>query len=438
MTNKGFTLVELLIVVVVMSIIAAFSGVLVNEIVENTRQSSFIVSANTFIDAAEISYLQDEPMWDDNTATLADIIAAGYVSIGPKDPWNGQYDFNASYVIVIISQSDSSTVDKLSFKIKLISTTATLGYDEELAVYSKDDIVFLDGSSTSLVDKIISIFDRNLKEDLTTDNGDDDISVNGDISSGAVINTLDGDDTITIGDDIKDSSTLDMGAGNDTLILGDDIRDGSSVFMGDGDDTIIMDGEITGSSSIDTGDGNDTIIIKDDIQDNATVTTGTGNDTVTVDETIYAGAVLDTGTGNDIVTAKIVESDATVDTGDGDDTLTITNRLSDATLLTGDGNDTLTVDYIRNDSTINTGEDNDALYIRNVSSTFDGQVLLGPGNDTLTLSDGLSRTVGTFDGGSGYDILYLPNIPLSKWNDYASSLFSNFEKVVLEDEILTF
>lgn len=419
MNTKGVSLVELLIVIVIMGIISAFSIVSVGEILENTRQNSFVHSANTFLDTAEMSYFQNDSIWDDNIVTLAEIIAAGYITIGNDDPWSGDYDFSESYIIVDTSLVPPSTIHTITFKIKLISTTAVLGYNEPLTYFTKGDIVFLDGSGGSLYDKIISVFDNSLTDNLTTDNGNDEINVTNDITSNSIIKTLDGDDSITVGDDIRNVSSVDMGAGNDTLTIGDDVRNNSTIDMGTGDDTLIMNGEIKGGSTIDTGEGNDTVIIKDDIQGNATVSTGEGDDTVTVNDDLQDGGLLDTGSGNDTVTI-------------GDD-------LDDGTIVTGSGDDTLDVDTIKNNSTISTGEDNDNLLITNIAKSYIGQVTLDEGNDTLTIYDNTDRskdfktTIGTFDGGAGYDTLYLPFVSTAQWDEYVSDLFSNFETVILED-----
>ena len=435
MSNKGVTTVELLIVIVIMGIIAAFSTVMVSEIIENSKQDAFVASGTVMIESARLAYAQGDDLWDDDKATLQELIDGEYIYIGLLDPWNGTYDYDLSYVIietVIVYSEDNSIylsvnhVSKVSaseiyiYRVKLISTIATLGFDSELADFNREDIVFLDGTGGSLYEKIISIFDNNLSDDLTTDNGDDEIDVDEDIKNASLV-TLAGDDIVTVGDDIRGDASVDLGAG---------------------DDTLIMEGEVRDNAVVNTGDGNDTVIIGDDIQNNAVVNTGDGNDTVTIDDDLHLGALLDTGDGDDEVTVgDDLQTGALLVTGSGDDTVNVEDELDDATINTGSGDDTVNIDTIRDDSTVNTGDDNDTLYIRDVSNSFDGSVSLGSGDDYLTIIDDsgsrrtkdLAGTIGTFDGGIGNDTLNLPNITLSQWNDYVSDLFSGFETVILED-----
>ena len=421
MSNKGVTTVELLIVIVIMGIIAAFSTVMVSEIIENSKQDSFLASGTVMIESARLAYIQGDDLWDDDKATLQELVDGEYIYIDLTDPWNGIYDFDLSYVIneTITMYSEVSEENNLYlsvnhvskvlasevcvFRVKLISTTATLGSDNELTNFSREDIVFLDGSSGSIYEKIISIFDNNLSDDLTTDNGDDEIDVDEDIKGDASVVTLGGDDIVTVGDDIKGNASVDLG---------------------DGDDILILDGEIRDDAVVITGAGNDTVIIGDDIQNDSVVTTGEGNDTVSVGDDLQDGALLDTGSG--------------------DDTVTVEDELDDATIYTGSGDDTVNIDTIRDNSTVDTGDDNDTLYIRDISSSFDGSVSMGSGDDELTLIDNsggrwskdLRGTDGTFDGGLGNDTLNLPYITLSQWNDYVSDLFTGFETVILEDAII--
>ena len=51
--RKGFTLVELLAVIVILGIIITISGLAVSNIIQNSRAQTFIDSAKTFIDAAK-------------------------------------------------------------------------------------------------------------------------------------------------------------------------------------------------------------------------------------------------------------------------------------------------------------------------------------------------------------------------------------------------
>jgi prepilin-type N-terminal cleavage/methylation domain-containing protein len=410
MNNKGMTLVELLIVIVVVSILAGFGAVAVSEILTNTREKSFVANLEIIVDASITAHSSGSDIWDDDIATLRELTDSKFIESLGKDPWGGEYDLDETFVTIEeILVYDDTTIylsnnymmaTETIFKGKIVSSTAIIGYDEELEAFDKSDIVYLDNSNASLIDRIVEVFNGDADEDLTTDNGHDDINVNDDIQDSANIETLGGDDTITIGDDIK---------GN------------SSVNTGDGNDTINMDGEVTGSSSVETGDGDDTINIQDDIQDNSVVTTGNGNDSVYIGDDLQNGALLDTGNGNDTV-----EVDGDFDKGN---------------LNTGDGDDDIDINKTKNTSNMNTGNGNDTVYLYDVSSTFKGSINLGADDDTLTIIDSrssknLSGTSGTFDGGSGNDTLNLPNVTIALWNSRVSSLFTNFETVNLKDGVV--
>lgn len=437
MNNKGVSITELLIVIIVMSIVASFTVIGVSEIVDNTRQNGFVAIAETFVDSAQTAYNSGASIWDDDVVTLRELVDNNYLENVDKDPWGGEYDLDGSFVSIeqvsLEVYSDESTI-VLSrtinpsvimatrtvnvYKVKLISSVAIIGYEEALEEFTTSDIHFTDGSGGSLFDAIVEAFTGNLDENLTTDNGDDEINVSVDIKDNAVVETLGGNDTVNIGDDIQGGGHLDTGDGNDTVNVSSDIKDNSSVDTGSGDDVINVSGEIKDSAVVDTGEGNDTINISDDLQSNSTLSTGEGDDTVTIGDDLQSGSVLDTGTGNDSVTV-------------GDD-------LDDATLITGLGDDIMNINTIRDASTIDAGGDNDTLTITHVSSRFDGSVNMGAGNDTITIYDDssskdLSGTDGTFNGGSGTDTLNLPNVSLSQWNSYVSSLFSNFEVINLSD-----
>lgn len=64
MNNKGFTLVELLAVVVVLAIVAAIAMQSITSIIRNNRTDSFISSLNTVDESAALSCAQNENVND--------------------------------------------------------------------------------------------------------------------------------------------------------------------------------------------------------------------------------------------------------------------------------------------------------------------------------------------------------------------------------------
>jgi len=407
MNNKGLTLVELLIVIVIMGIITSFAVVSVSEILDDSKKKGFVVSSNGILDAAENAYSTADSLWDDDIATLGELVDGKYITTIGKDPWGGEYKLDETYVTVenvigidnephIYLSMSYYPVTGIIFKCKIVSTKAVIGYNETLSVFDKTDVYLLDSSDGSILDKITEVFDNSLDENVNTNDGDDEIEVNEDIKDNASITTNGGDDTINIGDDVKDDASIDMGSGNDVLN---------------------MDGEVRDDAQINTGDGDDILNIKDDIQDDAIVNTGADNGTVTIGDDLQNGAELNTGSG--------------------DDTVTIKDDLDKAKLYTGDGNDTVDVDTLKSSSTINTGSDNDELSIRDINNNYKGTTKLGSGNDTLTINDrNFSRIKGTFDGGSGDDTLYLQSISLKDWNKTYHKKFTGFETIVLKDTTL--
>ena len=58
MRKNGFTLIELLAVIVILAIIALIATPIVLSIIDNTKQSSMLRSAEMYVKAAELSIAQ--------------------------------------------------------------------------------------------------------------------------------------------------------------------------------------------------------------------------------------------------------------------------------------------------------------------------------------------------------------------------------------------
>lgn len=381
MNNRAVTLVELLIAIVVMGIIAAFSIVSVNEIISNTKESAFVVNADQLIESARNAYYQAESLWDDDVATLQELVDFGYIEISTNDPWSGTYDLNGSYVEAVdvvvftntfyLSVYANSFSSDVIFRVKLVSTTAVIGYDAALEEFTTSDIVFLNGEE-SIIDRIVQMFNNDLTNNLTTDDNPDEITVDGSIKSSTTVSTLGGDDIVNV------------------------------------------DGSVTNKSTLNTGDGDDTVVIDKNISTNSTVNTGAGDDNVTVNAKILGSSKLYTKEGDDIVTVNGNFLRATIDTGDGNDTITLNNIGYKGIVKTGSGDDNLTI--------------NSVAYTYN-----NGSVNMGDGDDILTINDTLTGAKSKYYGGEGTDTLYLPRITVAQWNSSKSKLFSGFETVVLSN-----
>lgn len=98
LNNKGFTLVELLAVIVILAIIMAIAATMVLPIIDEARQGSFASTAMVIVDAAEQFYAVQYLSADHKSCyTIAELVDSGYLeSVDPYDTSGttatGQYD----------------------------------------------------------------------------------------------------------------------------------------------------------------------------------------------------------------------------------------------------------------------------------------------------------------------------------------------------------
>jgi prepilin-type N-terminal cleavage/methylation domain-containing protein len=314
MNTRGVTLVELLIVIVVMGIIAFFSGTMIENIILNSKEESFINTANVMISSASTAYNQNEALWDDNIATLQELIDNEYMEVSLVDPWGTQYDTTNSYVTVEIVLQRSTGEIFLSnvmhlattqiFRVKLISGTATLGFDTPLQEFNNDDVIYINGEG-SFITGIIENITGSLNSEISGDDNNDSITVENNANRNARINTFDGDDSITVNGDMIAAAEINSGDGNDTINVG----------------------KIRGRSSIDSGAGNDILVVTE-VRYLTTILAGEGNDTLDINifTTNYRGTIH-MGSGDDILTindsSAIFRINGTMNGGSGNDTLNL-------------------------------------------------------------------------------------------------------------------
>jgi prepilin-type N-terminal cleavage/methylation domain-containing protein len=339
LNNKGITLVEFLIVTLVLGIIASFGLVVIGSIVENTKISSFLNTGTAMIDSARNAYNTNDSIWNDNVVTLRELKDNEYIIISSTDPWGNPYDMENSYVTIdtilkapvendfYLSTQLAYQTDRV-FKVKLVSATATIGYEVELSEFDETDIVFED-SSRNIIDTIEHLFSSSLKSDYTASGDADSVEVSGDLSKSATLDTQDGNDTIVIGEDVQNNATVNTGDGDDMITVRDNVEDTATINSGSGNDEINIDSVLKNSATINAGAGDDTINITT-IKHTPFITTGDGNDTVTVTNVqgTFKGTI-DLGNGDDIL--NISDSRTTIGL----------KRVSGATFNGGSGNDTL-------------------------------------------------------------------------------------------------
>jgi len=244
MKNAGVTLIELLIVIVVMGIIAAFSVPAVGKIIENMKEESFLNTANVMIVAAKNAYNQDDPLWDQDIVTMRELIENGYLEVSENDPWGQPYLIDDSFVQVeeIIAYRDEEIFLSLSnfysfnfiFKVTLVSETATIGLDVPLTEFDDSDVIYINDGD-SIVSGIIEFITGQVNSSVTGDNNNDEITTDDRIGKGGSINTFGGDDIISADGGMSNNAIIDSGTGNDTITLEGPMKGAATIDSGDGD-----------------------------------------------------------------------------------------------------------------------------------------------------------------------------------------------------------
>ncbi len=390
MNNKGAALVELLIVVVVLGIVASFSVIGVDAVLVSFRKNAFVQNAITIVDVAEQQYYLEDEIWDDNVATLRELIENDYLKL-KNDPWGGEYDLDESYVTVefetslATNESDflvsavamNSTIlasDNIVFKCQIISENATIGYGELLEIIDKSSVVFLEGRRDTILSRITDSITGSIRTAVIKDDQHDEVNIEKNIVRDGIIDTAGGDDIVNVG------------------------------------------GVLRHSASVSTGSGDDTVNVEWKVSHDATIDTGTGNDTVNLDNALVGRAEVRTGEGDDIVN---------VDKG----------MNNNSVVSTETGNDTVYVESLFGNPSVDAGAHNDAINIGAVWRRFTGTVDAGAGDDIVTITT-IHNNSGMINGGSGQDTLNLNNYTMKQWNSWLSDLFEGFETINLKDGVI--
>ncbi len=91
MNNKGFTLVELLAVVVVLAIVAAIAMRSITSIIKNNRIDSYIASVNSAIEGAQLTCVQDG-----DVSNIATTVEGTGVIVAPVTGTGNDYKFTVT------------------------------------------------------------------------------------------------------------------------------------------------------------------------------------------------------------------------------------------------------------------------------------------------------------------------------------------------------
>ena len=114
--KKGFTLIEVLSVIVILSVICAIAYPKIIDVIESSRISAYNSAKGNIIESAKLKYLADINNAKITEYTVDDLIASGYLSKNTKNPITSKNYENTKVVItndngkVSYSYIDSKTL----------------------------------------------------------------------------------------------------------------------------------------------------------------------------------------------------------------------------------------------------------------------------------------------------------------------------------------
>lgn len=162
MNKKGFTLIELIAVVVIMSIIAIIATPNIINMIDKGKKDQYITNAKEFISKATYMYKQDKYRNDTTYFTINDS-GSSRINLGKiesiksedlTDPYGFKYDTNNSYIEFKEPSSSSTGVQERKVIIHLESNDGTKCYviytdKDNLSVNSVKEGVFIDNKCST-------------------------------------------------------------------------------------------------------------------------------------------------------------------------------------------------------------------------------------------------------------------------------------------------
>lgn len=125
--QKGLTLVELLVVIVVLGIVSSIAVPSVGGILNNAKKDAHIANAQQMISSARLAMTSQD--YSTGDITLDDLVSNGYLEAVPEDPSNkgNTYDQdskitvnqgdnnNYSYTVTLAKDDDQDGISKLKY-----------------------------------------------------------------------------------------------------------------------------------------------------------------------------------------------------------------------------------------------------------------------------------------------------------------------------------